>query len=126
MEAKDKTEKQWRSEIVRKMKSVGTYDVAFSHSIDMLAKIMFDYQEATKQFEKSGGNIVYTHTNKNGAKNPVKNPFYQAIEKLRSDMVLYSRELGLTPTGFKKLNPRENINSQKEPSTLEKALMGFG
>lgn len=125
MTSKEKTERQLRSEVVRKMKSIGTYDIAFSHTIDMLAKIMFDYQEATKQFEKSGGNMIITYTNKSGATNPVKNPFYQAIEKLRSDMVLYSRELGLTPTGFKKLKPGDKIEP-KQTSALEKALSGFG
>ena len=125
MASKEKTERQWRSEVVRKMKSIGTYDIAFSHTIDMLAKILYDYHDAMAKFEKSGGNIIISHTNKSGATNPVKNPFYQAIEKLRSDMVLYSRELGLTPTGFKKLKPGDKIEP-KQTSALEKALSGFG
>lgn len=125
MAGKEKSLRVWRNEIVKNMKSVGTYDEAFEHTIDILAKMLFDYQDAMIKFEKSGGNIIVSHTNKSGATNPTKNPFYQAIEKLRADMVVYSRELGLTPAGYKKLKP-SGSTSKSQPSALEKALSGFG
>ena len=107
-------------EIKRKMRAVGTYNVSFSYTIDVLAKVLVDYDTTVETFEKTGGNIVIKHTNKNGSTNIVKNPLYLALEKLRDDIISYSRELGLTPAGLKRINEKGNKPTQK--STLAKVL----
>lgn len=104
------------------MKKVGTYDPSFEEIINLTAKILYDYEEAVKMFEKTGANIVITHTNKNGSKNLVKNPFYLAIEKLRDDSITYLRELGLTPTGLKKVGQKIE---KEEISKLDEFLSNF-
>lgn len=86
------------------MKAMNTYNKNYETIIDVTARILFDYEQAKMKFEQTGGNITVSHTNKNGSKNLVKNPFYLAIEKLRDDVMLHLRELGLTPYGTKKLN----------------------
>lgn len=107
-------------EIKRKMRAVGTYNISFSYTIEVLAKVLVDYQTTIETFEKTGGNIVIKHTNKNGSTNIVKNPLYLALEKLRDDIITYSRELGLTPAGLKKIN--QDGNKPEKKSNLEMIL----
>lgn len=118
---KKKDEKVYKRDINRMMKKVGTYNKSFEITINAFAKLLYDYQETLNMFEKTGGNVVISHTNKNGSTNRVKNPLYQSIEKMRTDIITYARELGLTPAGLKKLN--QELQEEKESpldSVLEK------
>lgn len=118
---KKKDEKAYKRDINRMMKQVGTYNKSFEITINTFAKLLYDYQETLVMFEKTGGNVVISHTNKNGSTNIVKNPLYQSIEKMRADIITYARELGLTPAGLKKLN--QELQEEKESpldSILEK------
>lgn len=108
------TERQFRNSIVKQMKDVGTYNDSFVHAIDHLAKSLYDYQEVRLQFEDDGSRIMVEHTNKAGADNWIKNPIYISIEKLRADILIYCRELGLTPAGLKRINEQ---GMQKEKSS---------
>lgn len=107
-------------EIKRKMRAVGTYNTSFNYTIEVLAKVLVDYQTTIETFEKTGGHIVIKHTNKNGSTNLVKNPLYLALEKLRDDIISYSRELGLTPAGLKRIN--QDGNKPEKKSNLEMIL----
>ena len=107
-------------EIKRKMRAVGTYNISFSYTIEVLAKVLVDYQTTVETFEKTGGHIVIKHTNKNGSTNIVKNPLYLVLEKLRDDIMTYSRELGLTPAGLKRIN--QDGNKPEKKSNLEMIL----
>lgn len=102
------------------MRDVGTYNISFIYTINVLAKVLVDYETTIETFEKTGGNIVIKHTNKNGSTNLVKNPLYLALEKLRDDIITYSRELGLTPAGLKRIN--EKGNQVEKKSTLASVL----
>ena len=94
----------YKNSIIENMKSVGTYKDEFLDIIDSLAKIYYDYDDACYKFKQSGSNFMIKHTNKSGATNIVKNPYYLVIEGLRQNILSYSRELGLTPAGLKKIN----------------------
>lgn len=107
-------------DIKRKMRAVGTYNNSFNYTIEVLAKVLVDYQTTIETFEKTGGHIVIKHTNKNGSTNLVKNPLYLALEKLRDDIISYSRELGLTPAGLKRIN--QDGNKPEKKSNLEMIL----
>ncbi|MDD3212088.1 MAG: P27 family phage terminase small subunit [Eubacteriales bacterium] len=100
----EKTEQQYKNEIVRQMKALNVYRKEFSHTVVVLARMLYDYDEALRKFEDTGGSIVIKHTNKTGAVNAIKNPYYQTIEGLRISILSYARELGLTPAGLKKIN----------------------
>lgn len=114
------TVEAYKKDIVKKMKSVGTYNLSFKHSIDVLSRTLYDYEIAVKNFESSGSHIIVKQTNKNGSTNIVKNPLYLAIEKLRDDVLSYSRELGLTPAGLKRIN--QDGNKPEKKSNLETLL----
>jgi phage terminase small subunit len=112
---------KYKREIIKKMKNVGTYNTSFIYTIDTLAKVLADYKKTTEQFTGTGGNIIVKHTNKNGSTNAVKNPLYLAIEKLRDDIITYSRELGLTPAGLKRIN-QEGNNPPAKVSKLDEVM----
>lgn len=107
--------------ITKQMKALGIYKKEFSLTIEMAAKMMVDYDIAVTKFEKSGGNIIVSHTNKANQTNAVKNPFYLAIESLRIDILSYMKELGLTPSALKKINEK-GLGNKKNTSPLAKAL----
>lgn len=119
----DKAQEKIKKDIIKKMKEVGTYNVSFIYTINVLAKVLMDYEITTEQFAKTGGSIVIKHTNKNGSTNIVKNPLYLALEKLRDDTIAYSRELGLTPAGLKRIN--QDGNKPEKKSKLEQILSDF-
>ena len=95
--------KTYKKKIIKNMEAVGTYKPEFSQTINELAVMLEDLDKTRKKFEESGGNVVVIHTNKNGSKNLAKNPLYLAIEGLRTQILNYSKELGLTPAGLKKI-----------------------
>ena len=119
----DKAQEKIKKDIIKKMKEVGTYNVSFIYTINVLAKVLMDYETTTEQFTKTGCSIVIKHTNKNGSTNIVKNPLYLALEKLRDDTIAYSRELGLTPAGLKRIN--QDGNKPEKKSKLEQILSDF-
>ena len=115
-----KLEKRYKRQIVRKMKSIGTYNASFMYTINVLAKVLADYEATTERFERTGGHMVIKHTNKNGSTNIVKNPLYLALEKLRDDILAYSKELGLTPAGLSRVN--DELNKKDNKSKLSQVL----
>lgn len=115
------TEKQYKNDIIKKMKSIGSYNDAFLHVVNILAKSLKDFEDAQEQFEESGRELVIEYTNKNGSTNTVKNPVYLSIEKLRNDILVYSRELGLTPAGLKRIN--DLAMGAPKRSKLEEVLL---
>lgn len=111
----------YQKRIVKSMMAVGTYKPEFDKVIYNLAQIFEDMDVARDQFEKSGGKFIVAHTNKNGSTNLVKNPYYLVIEGLQQNILSYSRELGLTPAGLKKINS-DGLESKKKLSKLDEAL----
>lgn len=98
-----KTQKDWRRIITEQMEMVETYHLSFDLVIDSLAALMVDYEKSSAKFMSSGGNHIVAHTNKSGATNAMKNPYYLVIEKQRDTILKYASELGLTPSGLKRV-----------------------
>ena len=116
--------KGYKRKIISDMKAVGTYRPEFVKTIENLARIYVDMDTAREQFERSGGNIVVKHTNKNGSTNLVKNPFFLAIEGLQDKIIVYNRELGLTPAGLKRIKG-ETAEKEEKKTGLAAALMSI-
>jgi len=115
---------QYRNDIIKKMTAIGVYKPEFEHAINGLARALVDQDKTLEMFDKSGGQIMIKHTNKAGATNAVKNPFYLALETLRQDIIVYLRELGLTPSALKRIN--ESSLKQGQSSPLADALKALG
>lgn len=111
---------QYKKKIVKAMEVLQIYKEEYENVIEILAKMLFDYDMAEIAFNESGGRYVIEYTNKAGATNIVKNPHWIVIESLRADILTYSRELGLTPAGLKKMQGK--LDNDKRKSALASAL----
>lgn len=122
-------QERYADSIVRRMKAVGTYRKEFTPTIERLAALYVQRERIEQQFRESGENAVILHTNKAGATNAAKNPFLTARDEVYTQLLSHERELGLTPSGLKKLNEAE-LHPKKQGSgfaaALEQALNGAG
>lgn len=118
--AQRKTERQYKSAVVRCMKSLGTYRPEFARMAQRVAAMYVKRDEIEQQFAENGGRIMIEYTNKNGVTNLVKNPLWVALNEMNSNLLIYERELGLTPAGLKKLN--DAAMKQPQKSALGAAL----
>lgn len=120
-------QKKHENEIKRFMKSLGIYKKEFNRTISICAAMLKNLDELEQHFFDSGNEYIVEHTNKNGNTNTQKNPEYQCIESLRRDILVYLRELGITPQGLKRYNEKLTASEKKkEDAGLEKVLKMFG
>ena len=118
------TERQYKNEIVRRMKALDVYREEFSPTIDRLAALYVHRDKLEAQFVASGGDAVVKHTNKGGATNAVKNPFLAARDEVYTQLLAHERELGLTPSALKRIN--ESQLRPKKQSSFAEALKALG
>lgn len=110
------TKAEWAKRIKKACKEAGTYKPFFNSIIDTLAGIMEMRDDACEKFEATGGNTVIAYTNKGGATNIVKNPALVVVLDCNAQALAYWRDLGLTPSGLKRLN--ENGLKEEKKSGL--------
>lgn len=110
----------WRRRIREACIEAGTYEPHFDYVIDTLASILEKRDQAAAEYERLGSQPVVRYTNKGGASNPVKNPTLVLWDDLNKSALAYWRDLGLTPSGLKKLRG-DSLEAQKE-SPLVMAL----
>lgn len=110
---------EWKKEIVKACKKAGTYEAFFGSVIDTLSQIMEARDKAHEQYIQTGANPTIVHTNKAKEKNVVKNPILVMESELNAQALAYWRDLGLTPSGYKKLDRK----TEKDTSgALEKII----
>lgn len=109
------TKGTWRKRIKAACEEAGTYEPFFDLAIDQLAGIMEARDAAEKQYKATGKKPVIQHTNKGGATNLAKNPMLVIMNECNQQALAYWRDLGLTPSGFKKLG-NEVVSVKKEAS----------
>ena len=112
---------EWIKRITAACEEVGTYRPAFNNVIDTLADILERRDQAQKTFFDTGGNVIVTHTNKGGNKNTVVHPQLKVVQECESSALAYWRELGLTPSAFKKLTDTE-VKQIRQMDPLSAAL----
>lgn len=116
--------KTWKKRIEESCKAAGTYQPFFNSVIDTLAGIMEARDNALEKFEDTGGSTIVKHTNKGGHVNIVKNPALNMVMELNQQALAYWRDLGLTPSGLKKIN--EAAMKERKVSPLAEALRDLG
>ena len=99
----------------------GTYNQAFEPIIKTLARIQTELAKAERDWRANGGEFVTEYTNKSGATNAVKDPYYSVVEGLRGQIVDISAQLGLTPTGQRRVLGNAKA-APSGPTALERAL----
>lgn len=110
----------WKKRIKAACIEADTYQPYFDTIIDTLADIMERRDVVFTQFIETGGNAVIKHTNKGGATNLVKNPLIIMWDDLNKSALAYWRDLGLTPSGLKKITG--NAPEKEKKSALAQAL----
>ena len=97
------TKGRWKTLIHSQLSLLGTDTEAYESVIETLAGILEQRDKTFKEFRDSGGKSVVEYTNKNGSTNKTKNPLLVLWDDLNKSALAYWRELGLTPSGYKKL-----------------------
>lgn len=113
----------WKKRIKSACEDAGTYQPFFDIVIGELAGIMETRDAAQEQYERSGGNPVVAHTNKAGHTNLAKNPCLKVIQECNTQALAYWRDLGLTPSGFKKI---QGTAAQEKETSFEELLEWIG
>lgn len=97
------TRDEWKNIIEKQLESLGTFNTAYNPAVETLADILEQRDKTKAEFEKAGGKSVVKHTNKGGSTNSVKNPLLVLWDDLNKSALAYWRELGLTPSSYKKM-----------------------
>lgn len=116
---------QWKEIIKRATEGAGTYQEYFEPVIDTLADILEKRDDAEAQYQDSGGDPVVVHVNKAKQKNLVKNPALVILMELNTQALAYWRDLGLTPSGLKKLNA-DALTAKATADGFEQLLAKIG
>ena len=124
--AKAKSELSYRRIIQSRMESVGTFRQEYAAAIDRLAKLYVQREKVEAQFLAAGGEAVVEHTNKAGATNLTKSPYLSALSEIDSQLISLERELGLTPTGGRKVAQPKKEPGSNFAAALSEALSGAG
>ena len=95
-----------RSNTIIEMRSLGIYKIEYNRVIDVYCSLYKRYLSVNKQIK----NMDYEG----------RTVLCISEENLRRDILKYANELGLTPTGLKKIN--EKGMGDKKESALAKAL----
>lgn len=116
---------EWKQIIIKACEGAGTYQDYFETVIESLADILEKRDEAEEQYQESGGKPVAVHQNKGGHRNIVKNPALVVWMDLNTQALAYWRDLGLTPSGLKKLNA-DALTAKATTDGFEKLLAKIG
>jgi phage terminase, small subunit len=97
------TKAKYKNLIQKQLSALGIEGKNYDSVIDSLALILVQRDETRKEFEENGGKSVIEYTNKGGSTNMTKNPILVIWDELNKTALAYWRELGLTPSSYKKL-----------------------
>ena len=101
MSAMSKT--KWKNLIKKQLTALGLQNDAYESTVESLAAILEQRDKTYDEFQQSGGKSVIEYTNKGGSTNMTKNPLLVLWDDLNKTALAYWRELGLTPSSYKKL-----------------------
>ena len=115
MTFKPKKAAVYKARIIKDLKALGTYRPELDMVIETLAMI---YEQRDKNLAKweelDNFAPVCEYTNKAGATNLSKHPCYLNNLQYHEQILKYTKELGLTPSGAKKLN----VSLEKDDDSL--------
>lgn len=115
--------KRWKKRIEKQLSELGALEKAFDPAVSALADILEQADKAYDEFINTGEGTVVAYTNKGGATNEAKNPRLVAWMDLRKLALEHWRELGLTPSSFRKM--RGETAKKEKPAGLAAALLSL-
>ena len=114
------TSKQWKNTINKALAGLGQTEKAYKSVINTLADILEQRDNVYQRYIEDGCRPVYDYTNKGGATNATKNPLLVLWDDLNKSALAYWRELGLTPSSYKKMTG--GAPKKEKPGGLAAAL----
>lgn len=111
---------EWKVVIKSACEEAGTYRECFDSVIDTLSCILETRDTTQKEYDANKVATVEHTNNRGGGVNMVKNPALALLLELNSQALSYWRELGLTPSGLKKIN--DSALKGKKKSSLAETL----
>lgn len=97
------TATKWKNLIKRQLSALGQTEKAYDSVISTLADILEQRDAVYQEYIDTGCEPVREYTNKGGATNLTKNPLLVLWDDLNKSALAYWRELGLTPSSYKKM-----------------------
>lgn len=97
------TATKWKNLIKRQLSALGQTEKAYDSVISTLADILEQRDAVYQEYIDTGCEPVREYTNKGGATNLTKNPLLVLWDDLNKTALAYWRELGLTPSSYKKM-----------------------
>lgn len=114
------TAKQWKAAINKALSALGQTDKAYKAVVDTLADILEQRDRTYEHYVAAGAEPVVDYTNKGGSTNTIKNPLIVLWDDLNKSALAYWRELGLTPSSYKKITG--DAPKKEKPGGLAAAL----
>lgn len=115
------TKSKWETLIMQQLSALSLQDDAYNSVIESLAAVLEQRDKTHTEFLKSGGKSVIEYTNKGGSTNMTKNPLLVLWDDLNKTALSYWRELGLTPSAYKKITG-EGAKKEMKAKGLAAAL----
>ena len=112
------TAAKWKAKIKKACVDLGTYQEPFDPVILTLAEIL---EKRDSVAESYNGVPIVQHTNSHGETNMMKNPALMLWGDLNTQALAHWRELGLTPSSYKKMTGIQS-GTDKKTSALVEAL----
>lgn len=97
------TATKWKKIIRKQLFDLGQTEKSYDSVIDTLADILEQRDTVYQRYKDEGESPVREYTNKGGATNTTKNPLLVLWDDLNKSALAYWRELGLTPSSYKKM-----------------------
>lgn len=97
------TATKWKNLIKRQLSALGQTEKAYDSVISTVADILEQRDAVYQEYIDTGCEPVREYTNKGGATNLTKNPLLVLWDDLNKSALAYWRELGLTPSSYKKM-----------------------
>ena len=118
------TKSRYKNLILEQLLALKIYEDSYDSVVESLAAILEQRDKTFKEFKASGGLSVISYTNKGGATNMTKNPLLGMWDELNKTALAYWRELGLTPSSYKKITG-EGAKKEIKQKGLAAALAEF-
>ena len=112
---------KYKKLILDQLLALKIYEESYENVIESLAAILEQRDKTFKEFKASGGSSVIAYTNKGGSTNMTKNPLLGMWDELNKTALAYWRELGLTPSSYKKITG-EGAKKETKQKGLAAAL----
>lgn len=112
--------KKWKTKIAKLLRQANVDHKQYDALTQTLADILEQRDTCLMQYIDDGSVPVVEYTNKAGATNLVKNPQLVMWMDLNTQALAYWRELGLTPSAYKKMTGAKQ--GEDKGSALVEAL----